>query len=77
MEEFFSHENHPWPPSISDHGKLRLPTLKSDLLALLEGEVFERPSHMDFKLLDGSAAVHFLSSTFAEYSQSVVNNYVR
>ena len=74
LEEFFSHENHP-----SDHGKLRLPTLKSDLLALLEGEVSEPPSHFD--VLDGSAAVHFLScnnvSTFAEYSQNVFNMYVK
>ena len=26
LEEFFSHENHPWPPSLSEHGKLNLPT---------------------------------------------------
>ena len=58
-------------------GTWLLPTLKSDLLALLEGEVSEPPSHFDVKLLDGSAAVHFLScnnvSTFAEYSQNVFN----
>ena len=26
LDDFFSHENHPWPPSISEHGKLCLPT---------------------------------------------------
>ncbi len=79
LEEFFSHENHPWPPSISDHGKLRLPTQKSDLLVLLEGVTSGPPSHFDVKLIDGSAAVHFLScasvSTFVEYSRSVFNTY--
>ncbi len=81
LEEFFSHENHPWPPSISDHGKLRLPTQKSDLLVLLEGVTSGPPSHFDIKLIDGSAAVHFLScasvSTFVEYSLSVFNTYVK
>jgi len=23
LQEFFRHENHPWPPSLSQHGKLR------------------------------------------------------
>ncbi len=36
LEEFFPHENYKWPPSISDHGKLRLPIQKSDLLVLLQ-----------------------------------------
>ena len=31
LEEFFSHENHHWPPSLSEHGKLNLPTKKLDL----------------------------------------------
>ena len=25
LDDLFSHENHPWPPSISEHGKLHLP----------------------------------------------------
>ena len=32
FEDFFTHENQPWPPLLSEHGKLRLPTKKSDLL---------------------------------------------
>ncbi len=39
------------------------------------------PSHFDVKLIDGSAAVHFLScasvSTLVEYSRSVFNTYVK
>ena len=81
LDEFFSHENHPWPPSISDNGKLRLPTKKSDLLNLLEVETSEPPSYFDAKLIDGAAAVHFLSSrnvsTFADYGESVFNTYIK
>ena len=39
LDDFFSHENHPWPPSISDNGKIRLPNKKSDLLVCLNGSV--------------------------------------
>ncbi len=58
-----------------------MPTQKSDLLVLLEGVTSGPPSHFDVKLIDGSAAVHFLScasvSTFVEYSRSVFNTYVK
>ena len=35
MVEFFSHENQPFPPALSQAGKLRK-TTKSDLLKILE-----------------------------------------
>ena len=35
LDDFFSHENHPWLPSISEHGKLRLPNRKAELLSCL------------------------------------------
>ena len=80
LDEFFSHENHPWPPSLSDNGKLRLPTNKAALLNLLEVRTSDPPSCYDVKLIDGAAAVHFLSSlnisTFADYSKLVFNKYV-
>ena len=58
-ETFFVHENHPWPPSLADQGKLRLPTKKSDLLRLFnDGTTPEPPSYFDVKLV---AIVHFLS----------------
>ncbi len=61
LDEFFSHENHPWPPSLSDNGKLRLPTSKADLLSFFEIESSDPPSYFDIKLIDGAAAVNFLS----------------
>ena len=42
LEDFFSHENHPWPPSISEHEKLQLPNKKSDLLSCLGESTMHR-----------------------------------
>ena len=75
LGEFFRHENHPWPPSLSLHGKLRLPNCKSKLLDLLPTSVSEDPDHFDVKVFDGPAIVHALprggSSTFGEYSSKI------
>ena len=63
LEDFFSHENQPWPPSLSEHGKLRLPTKKSDLLKCISMETTaEPPSTFDVKVMDGPAIVHALST---------------
>ncbi len=75
LDEFCSHENHPWPPSLSDHGKLRLPTKKADLLSHLDsGIATEPPSNFDAKVFDG-AIVHTLptkqAATFVEYGDKV------
>ena len=68
MDDFFSHENHPWPPSISDNGKICLPNKKSDLLV-------SAPANFQVKIFDGPAIVHFLNSkqvtTFDEYGDKV------
>ena len=38
LDDFFKHENHPCPPSLTDGGKIRITTSKSDLVpCLLEG----------------------------------------
>jgi len=76
LEDLFGHENHPWPPSLSDHGKLCLPIKKSDLLSLLGGDTSTKPSYnFDCKVLDGAAVVHMLSTkqfrTFFEYGDNV------
>ena len=76
LENFFSHENHPWPPSLSEHGKLHLPTKKSDLLTLLNAETSTEPSYnFDCKVFDGAAVVHMLptkqASAFYEYGGKV------
>lgn len=74
-DEFFMHENHPWPPSLSDHGKLRLPTCKSQLLDLLNCAKPEVPPNFDCKVFDGPAVVHSLpredASTFGQYSEVI------
>ena len=71
LEEFFKHENHPRPPALSLHGRLRLPINRSELLLCIEPSVQpEAPSHYDAKVFDGAAIVHALpwenTSTFGE-----------
>lgn len=78
LEDFFSHENHPWPPALSLQGKLRLPSSKSELLECIcpkdqiEGS---GPTDIDAKVIDGAGIVHALPherfSTFGEYSNTV------
>ena len=76
LEEFFAHENHPWPPSISDCGFLLLPSKKSDLLTIITlTQQPPAPSVFDVKIFDGPAIVHSLPtnlvSTFDEYADKV------
>ena len=53
MGTFFKHENHPYPHSLSDRGKLRQGK-ESDLLSILleEVEIEEPPIWFDVKVLD-------------------------
>lgn len=81
IREFFSHEAHKYPPSISEYGKLRLPSAKSDLLKCLPQEENAKvPSHFDCKILDGAVIVHSLpvidASNFDEYADSVFIPYI-
>ncbi len=78
LDNFFSHENQPWPPSLSEQGKLRLPANKSDLLSCIgEATILNPPNLYDVKIVDGPAIVHSLSAncnrvkTFDEYADSV------
>ena len=72
LDDFFSHMNHEYPPSISEYGKIRKPTSKSDFLSCLPKDVitFERPL-VDAYVIDGPAFVHMntpkMSSTYGEY----------
>ncbi|XP_046544723.1 uncharacterized protein LOC124254923 [Haliotis rubra] len=76
LSEFFCHENHHWPVSLSQHGKLRLPSCKSELLDCFKKHVLggEQP-HVDAKIFDGAAVVHSLptgeAKTFGEYCDMV------
>ncbi|KAJ8043846.1 hypothetical protein HOLleu_11123 [Holothuria leucospilota] len=81
MNQFFQHENHPFPPSLSDNGRLRF-AKKSDLLTKLEQtNQNDPPSSFDVKVLDGAAVVHLLStnnvSTFDEYADKVFVPYIK
>lgn len=84
LDEFFRHENQACPPSLSQHGKLRLGT-KADLLPCLENLIEQTDSlplslHPDVIILDGAAVVNFLkprvSSTFDDYAHKVFLPYV-
>ena len=73
LNEFFSHENHAYPPSLSLGGEIRKGT-KSDLLtcfASTSEPVHESPS-ATATILDGAAIVHIVKpdgcKTFAEYA---------
>ena len=81
MATFFKHENHPYPPSLSDRGKIRLGK-KSDLLSVLPAEAEkEAPEAFDVKVLDGAAIVHLLPtngvSTFNDYASNVFIPYIK
>ena len=71
LDEFFSYENQPWPPSLSDQGQLR-GGQKADLLKCLSQATspVSTPS-VDAVTLDGAVIVQMLepktSRTFGEY----------
>ena len=75
LEQFFTHENQPEPPSISSQGRIRLGT-KSDLIHCLEGlgtsvsgDIFP---DVTAHIIDGAAVVNMrkpkAAKTFGEYA---------
>ena len=59
LQEFFRHENHGSPPSLSCTGKMRFGQ-KSELVQLLEASTtVERPD-VDVKVFDATAVVNML-----------------
>ena len=78
LKELFAHEIQ---SSLSDFGKLHLPSTKSDILKCLEkpGQT-EPPSTYDCIVLDGAIIVHLLPtaevSTFQEYADKVFIPYL-
>ena len=75
IETFFKHENHPYPPSLSERGKLRQGKRPDLIDILMQNTQTEPPSLFDAKVLDGAAVVHLLSvtnvSTFDDYASGV------
>ena len=60
LDNFFSHENHSFPVSISEYGKLRKAIAKSDFIECLESKVevkYEAPN-VAMKIIDGAAFVN-------------------
>ncbi|KAL9966137.1 hypothetical protein ACROYT_G024162 [Oculina patagonica] len=73
LEEFFKHENQPYPPSLSEFGNLRFGK-KSDLIKCVNRVSPPAPASYDVKVFDGAAIVHALPvssvSTFSQYADS-------
>ncbi len=75
LDNFFAHENHTFPVSISEYGKLRKCTSKSHFLQCVESMVevkYDEPEVL-MKMIDGAAFVHMnppkSSSTYGNYCQ--------
>ena len=65
LNEFFSHENQPCPPSLSVRGKLKLGT-KSDIVRCLEDAPEEQDdTSVDVVVLDGLAILYVLNPAVA------------
>ena len=81
LKEFFSHEIQSFPPSLSDYGKLHLPSTKSELLKCIPPTTqFEPLLFYDCRVLDGAAVVHFLpitgAVTFNDYAEDIFIPYL-
>ena len=75
LDEFFMHENQPYPPSLSEFGNLRLGN-KTDLLTCIKpAEQPDPPPVFNCRIFDGAATVHALPSTtvstFNSYAEHI------
>ena len=85
LDEFFEHENQGCPPSLSQHGSLRLPGNKSDLLQCIEAVIpapIDSPNSTDVTIIYGAAAINMLKptpavKTFHDYAEQVFIPYVK
>jgi hypothetical protein len=83
LDNFFSHENQPFPPSLSSYGQLRQGK-KSDLMGCLERltqSTAEVKPNTDVTVLDGAVLVNILRpegcKTFADYASKVFVPYIK
>ena len=82
LQDFFRHENQPWPPSLSQNGQLRQGN-KADLVQCLQSsaKVVAESPQVDAKVFDGAVVVQMLhpkiSTTFKDYVQTVFLPYVQ
>ena len=85
QEDFFKHENQPYPPSLSKFGQFK-EGKKSDLIHCLESQVAidedsaQVPHDNDMIILDGAAIVHRIKpgsiDTFGDYAAKFID-YIR
>ena len=82
LQDFFRHANQPWPPSLSQHDKLRHGN-KADFVPCLKGsmEASADSPPVDVKIFDGTVVVQMLhpktASTFKDYIQTVFLPYAQ
>lgn len=86
VSNFFAHENQPFPPSISEGGRLRKPNSKSDIIQCLENSIDKdiletgADNKTSAAVLDGAVIVHLLIprnvKTFLEYYTNIFKPYI-
>lgn len=89
VEDFFSHENSTYLPSISEFGGLRLPSSKADIVSCVQ-KTYSLSSEVTAPaltpiasalIIDVAALVHMLtpgaSISFQQYSECVVMPYIK
>ena len=80
LEDFFKFENQPWPPSLSDLGKLKGGQKANLLTCLPQSDQTASPATADAVILDGAVIVQMLkpglSVTFEDFSNDVFLPYV-
>ena len=81
LTDFFSHENHYYPPAILEYGKLRS-TAKSDTITILERygiTKYENPTSRAI-VFDGAVIVQAVSpnvsNTFEQYCKAEFTKYI-
>ena len=82
LEEFFKHENQPYPPSLSQAGQINK-GIKADLISCLEeldSSVCATRPTVDVTILDCAAVVHLLqpkyAKTFGDFASEVFLPYL-
>jgi len=80
-KEFFLHKIQSFPHSLSDYGKLYLPSTKSELLkCILSSTQLEPLLFYDCQILDGTTIVHFLpiigAAKFIDYAENIFIPYL-
>lgn len=81
VDSFFEHENHLYPPSISDYGNLRTGT-KCDLMTCLKENIPDLQNNIEIPdctavIIDGSVMVHMVAPDKNETFQSYADKFYK